>query len=137
MGFYDNYVSLCNLAGKSPSAVALEIGLTKPTVNRWKNGSMPTDATIRKVADFFGVSVAELKETLNLQDVIYETAKANDLVKAKQLLEADNEQKKTALLTESGNENEKEFMNLFLQLSPEEQARELLYLRDVVNRKGI
>ena len=98
---------------------------------------MPTDATIRKVADFFGVSVAELKETLNLQDVIYETAKANDLVKAKQLLEADNEQKKTALLTESGNENEKEFMNLFLQLSPEEQARELLYLRDVVNRKGI
>lgn len=96
MGFYDNYVALCNRAGKSPSAVALEMGLTKPTVNRWKNGSQPTDATIRRVADFFGVSVAELKETLTLQDVVYETAKESGLVKAKQLLEAEEEQKKSA-----------------------------------------
>ena len=59
MNFYDSFVRRCNLVGKAPSAVALEIGLSKPTVNRWKNGGGATDATARKVADYFGVSVKE------------------------------------------------------------------------------
>jgi transcriptional regulator with XRE-family HTH domain len=42
---------------KSPSAVVLEIGLQKSTVTRWKNGSIPTDATALKIADYFGVTV--------------------------------------------------------------------------------
>ena len=58
--FYDNYVRFCNSVNKTPSAVALEIGLSKPTVNRWKNGGGITDATAVKVADYFGVSVKEL-----------------------------------------------------------------------------
>ena len=58
--FYDNYVRFCNSIKKTPSAVALEIGLSKPTVNRWKNGGGITDATAVKVADYFGVSVEEL-----------------------------------------------------------------------------
>ncbi|MBQ2743429.1 MAG: helix-turn-helix domain-containing protein [Oscillospiraceae bacterium] len=60
MDFYDRYVELCNERGKSPSAVAIEIGLAKPTVNRWKNGSIPTDATSAKIANYFGVSVGYL-----------------------------------------------------------------------------
>lgn len=60
--FYDNYIRLCNEIKKSPSAVALEIGISKPTVNRWKNGGSPTDATLRKIAEYFGVSAYELKE---------------------------------------------------------------------------
>ena len=59
--FYENYVKLCNGKGKSPSGVALEIGLSKTAVNGWKQGrSNPTDATAQKVADYFGVTVAEL-----------------------------------------------------------------------------
>ena len=58
--FYDNYLRLCNSVRKTPSAVALEIGLTKPSVSRWKSGSMPTDATLQKVADYFGITVDEL-----------------------------------------------------------------------------
>lgn len=61
MNFYDSFLRLCNSIGKSPSGVALEIGISKPTVNRWKNGSTPTDATAQKVADYFGVSVEEMK----------------------------------------------------------------------------
>jgi transcriptional regulator with XRE-family HTH domain len=45
---------------KSPSAVVLEIGLQKSTVTRWKNGSIPTDATAQKIAAYFNVSVSEL-----------------------------------------------------------------------------
>ena len=60
--FYDNYIRLCNSVNKSPSAVALEIGIAKPTVNRWKHGSRPTDATLGKIARYFGVSTDELLE---------------------------------------------------------------------------
>ena len=61
MAFYENYVSLCNSVNKSPSGVALEIGLSKTAVNGWKHGrSNPTDATLQKVADFFGCTIAEL-----------------------------------------------------------------------------
>lgn len=61
MQFYDNYVRYCNLAGKSPSAVAAEIGINKSSVTNWKNrGAAPRDATMQKLADYFGVTVAEL-----------------------------------------------------------------------------
>ena len=60
--FYENYVRLCNSLNKSPSAVALEIGIAKPTVSRWKTGSVPNTATLLKVSDYFGVSVSDLTE---------------------------------------------------------------------------
>ena len=59
--FYDNYIRLCNSVNKTPSAVAVEMGISKTSVNRWKNGSYPTDATMLRIASFFGVSVEELK----------------------------------------------------------------------------
>ena len=58
--FYDNFVKACNLHNKAPSAVAIDIGISKATVTGWKNGSMPSDATLRKLADYFGVSPVEL-----------------------------------------------------------------------------
>ena len=57
MNFYQRYIELCNKMGKSPSAVAIEIGLSKTAVNRWKGGGYPTDATASKVASYFNVSV--------------------------------------------------------------------------------
>lgn len=58
--FYRNYIRLCSRKGKSPSAVALEIGLTKSSVTRWKAGGIPSDVTLTKIADYFGISVSEL-----------------------------------------------------------------------------
>ena len=60
MVFYEIYVRLCNDIGKTPSAVALEMGIAKPTVTRWKNGSNPNSSTLYKVADYFGVTVEYL-----------------------------------------------------------------------------
>lgn len=60
MAFYENYLKMCEKAGKTPSAAALEMGLSKPTVNRWKKGGGATDATALKVASYFGVTVEEL-----------------------------------------------------------------------------
>lgn len=59
--FYKNYLTFCNGVKKSPSAVALEVGLSKTAVNGWKHGrSNPTDATLEKLADYFGVPVDDL-----------------------------------------------------------------------------
>lgn len=58
---YDNFLKLCNDIGKTPSAAALDMGLSKTTVNRWKNGGGVTDATALKIANYFGITVEELK----------------------------------------------------------------------------
>lgn len=58
--FYDNFIKACNLRGKTPSAALSEAGIDKSAATRWKNGKKPTDATLRKLADYFGVSTADL-----------------------------------------------------------------------------
>ena len=82
MNFYESFISLCNKVGKTPSRVVLEIGLSKPTVNRWKNGSNPTDATAMKIAEYFGVSVEELTGETKLRDILYEAARDHSLVES-------------------------------------------------------
>ena len=59
--FYDNYIRLCNSVNKTPSAAAIEMGISKTSVNRWKNGSYPTDATMQRIANYFGVTFEEIK----------------------------------------------------------------------------
>lgn len=59
--FYDKYVALCAQKGITPSAAAKEIGINKAAVSNWKyrkNG--PSDVTLQKIADYFGVPVSEL-----------------------------------------------------------------------------
>lgn len=68
MGFYEKYLCLCNSINKSPSAVALELKIGKPSVTRWKNGASPRDATVLKIADYFGVTVTELMSGVGEQE---------------------------------------------------------------------
>lgn len=59
---YDNFLDLCNERGKKPSVVAAELGISKSAVSNWKrrkNGV--TDATALKIANYFGITVEELK----------------------------------------------------------------------------
>ncbi len=59
---YDIFLKLCNSVGKSPSAVALELGISKSTVSHWKHQrNEMTAATALKVANYFGITVEELK----------------------------------------------------------------------------
>ena len=37
------------------------MGISKTTVNRWKNGGGVTDANLQTIANYFGVSVDELR----------------------------------------------------------------------------
>ena len=60
MSFYEKYLMLCDKNKKTPSGAALEMGLSKTTVNRWKNGGGITDATILRVANYFEIPKEEL-----------------------------------------------------------------------------
>lgn len=60
--FYDKYVQLCNKHNVSKSKAAVEAGLSKSTVSKWKTNpdAKPTGAAIAKLTDYFGITVAEL-----------------------------------------------------------------------------
>lgn len=60
--FYDRFVQICAKYGVSPSRAAIEAGLSKSTVTKWKNTptAEPTGTAIKKLAEYFGVSIAEL-----------------------------------------------------------------------------
>lgn len=60
--FYDKYVKLCASVKKSPSAVAEEVGVKRSNVTHWKAGrNSPSDVTIARIAEYFGVSTDYLK----------------------------------------------------------------------------
>lgn len=58
--FYGNYVRLCSARGTSPSSAAIAIGVDKSAASRWARGSVPRYQTLTKIADYFGVTIAEL-----------------------------------------------------------------------------
>lgn len=56
--FWDNFLLLCDRVGKSPNAVAAEIGFkSSGTVTGWKDGTIPYERNLKKIADYFGVTV--------------------------------------------------------------------------------
>lgn len=54
------FLELCNAIGKSPSAVATDIGLSDAAPTGWKKGSKPRDAVLKRLANYFGVTVEYL-----------------------------------------------------------------------------
>lgn len=60
--FYDRFVMLCSQRGVTPSRAAIDAGLSKSTVTKWKNdpGSRPTGAVIEKLTRYFDISISEL-----------------------------------------------------------------------------
>ena len=60
--FYDKFVQICASRGVSPSRAAIEAGLSKSTVSKWKSApnAEPTGAAIKKLTEYFGISVSEL-----------------------------------------------------------------------------
>lgn len=60
MSFYSNFLKLCSKKNVSPSCAASAIGLSNAAASGWKKGKVPQDTTLQKLAEYFGVTVAEL-----------------------------------------------------------------------------
>lgn len=58
--FYDTFMKLCEMHGKTASEALRGSGLSKYAYHRWKNGT-PILETRIKLADYFGVTVEELE----------------------------------------------------------------------------
>ena len=77
--FYNNYINLCNKVNKSPSAVAEEMGFKRSVVTAWKNGRMPRQATLQKIADYFHSEVDFLISDYTLNNKTPATASGDGL----------------------------------------------------------
>ena len=77
MEFYNNFLKLCARHKVTPAEVAREIGISRAAISKWRDG-MPREATLVRVAEYFGVTVDELTgEKENAPDEITD---ANELL---------------------------------------------------------
>ena len=62
--FYDKYAQLCKRRGVSPSAAAVEAGVSKSLVTKWKTNKVdvPSPDVLKKLSAYFCVPVSELLE---------------------------------------------------------------------------
>ena len=58
--FYDNFIRICAERKESPSGVAKNIGLSNAAANGWKKGKKPSEVTLEKLSQYFGVPVSAL-----------------------------------------------------------------------------
>lgn len=58
--FWENFVELCSQNETSPNAVAAELGKSSGSVTAWKNGAVPRETTLKKIAEHFSVTVDRL-----------------------------------------------------------------------------
>lgn len=81
--FYDIFESLCKERDTSPSAVCMEIGLSKTTSAYWKkSGKTPKRETLEALAAYFGVTIEYLLGREDGQEIkSFEEQFADDLAK--------------------------------------------------------
>lgn len=60
--FYDRFCALCARRGESPSRAALNAGISKAVVSKWKQNpaAFPSGPVVEKLTNYFGISVTEL-----------------------------------------------------------------------------
>ena len=105
--FWDNFLLLCDRAGKSPNAVAAEIGFkSSGTVTGWKDGTIPYERNLKKIADYFGVTVDYLL--------------------------SEQKESPTSVAADGVDELDKEALGIMHQLPPEKQAAALAMLRGLL-----
>lgn len=55
--FWQIYNELCEQKGLSANAVAKELSIASGTVSEWKKGRIPLNSTLKKISNYFNVSI--------------------------------------------------------------------------------
>lgn len=60
--FYDRFIQLCEQKGVAPSRAAIDAGISKSLVTKWKANACkdPSPDVLRKLANYFGMTVSDL-----------------------------------------------------------------------------
>lgn len=107
--FWENFLELCNKHETSPTAVVTELGISRGSVTAWKEGKVPYQRTLSKIANRFGVPM--------------------------DFLLRDNAEKKPTVSGELS-EAEKMVLELFRQIPEDQQALVLQMIRAALGVQG-
>ena len=58
--FWVKLISLCNEKEISPNKLCSDLGFSNAIATKWKNGALPRSTTMKKIADYFGITIDEL-----------------------------------------------------------------------------
>ena len=98
--FWKNFEKLCVLKGISANGVCKDLGFSNATATHWKQGAKPNNSTLKRIADYFGVTPESLV--------------------------AENQPKKDPSQMDR---QENEIVKIFSALLPEQQEQAKKYLR--------
>lgn len=104
--FVQNIKKFCDLKGVKPTVACRESGVGTSFINNVERGQTPSVAKVQMLADYLGVTTSELLG------------------------------EKKAPAAEDSSEREKEFVQLFQKLTPEQQDMILAQLKGVVDSQG-
>ena len=83
--FYKNFIRLCHDRGIKPGPACDGIGVGRAAASKWARGVVPKDATLLKVADFFGISAEFLLEDHGEPEFYATKAEREIIVKFREL----------------------------------------------------
>ena len=58
--YWESFLSLCNKRGTTPTEVVRSLNIAVGSVTKWKNGSVPSQKNLVRIAEYFKVDVGEL-----------------------------------------------------------------------------
>lgn len=121
--FFRTYKELCEKEGKSPNAVAKELGISSGSVTAWKQGRTPKYETIEKIATFFSTDIEDF--FLSNQPRTDEEVEQDNIFLDGYLLGKDLAQKEQPAPTNGDglSEDDKRIIELLHQLTPENRER--------------
>lgn len=135
--FWNNFVFLCSKHNTTPNAVCSELKLSNAAATHWKNGSVPHDTTLKKIADHFNVSTDYLRGTekkeINVPDYTYALFRGDEEITDEMQNEveayAQSIIKRLALEQSKRTSEQEELINLYVSAPPEIQAAALAVLK--------
>lgn len=100
--FYDRYVFLCQLSGKSPSRVAIEAGINKGSASVWKKKYemgefiLPSSESLLALSKYFNVSIDYLLGNDDKKNNTFDIS-AEDVEILRSIISLSEDKKKLAL----------------------------------------
>lgn len=105
--FWEKFSHLCTEVGKSPNAVAKELGIPSGSITAWSKGSTPRNNTLKKIASYFQVST--------------------------DFLINDQKEKLTIVSDDELSDGQKRALSLLAAMSPEEFAKKEAAIRAILD----
>lgn len=128
MDFYAKMIALCIEKGVSRSKMADDIGISRSTPSDWeKKKSKPQPATLKKIADYFGVPITYFTEDNTDNKIIQDNHGIIGNTHAPITIINGSQRQLT--------EQEIELLNIFETLSVMDQAKLLVYANELKENK--